>query len=285
MIRVAAFALFAAVSAAAHALQATDDRGVTISLVRPAWRMVTLAPHLAEIAFAAGAGAKLAGVSSFSRHPAEAQRLPVVASYGRVDVERLIALRPDLVLAWKSGNSPLQIDRLERIGIRVFVTEARALADIPRIVRLVGALADSAEVAEGRARQFENEVADLRKRYAAERRVAVFVEIWHAPLLTVNGGHLISDALRLCGGHNVFAAAKTLTPLVSREQILDARPEAIVTGGFGSEALQAWKGLESVPAVRNRRIYAIDPDWLHAQGPHVLQGVRALCGRLELARD
>ncbi|TMH22474.1 MAG: cobalamin-binding protein, partial [Betaproteobacteria bacterium] len=100
MIRVAAFALFAAVSAAAHALQATDDRGVTISLVRPAWRMVTLAPHLAEIAFAAGAGAKLAGVSSFSRHPAEAQRLPVVASYGRVDVERLIALRPDLVLAW-----------------------------------------------------------------------------------------------------------------------------------------------------------------------------------------
>ncbi|TMH53114.1 MAG: cobalamin-binding protein [Betaproteobacteria bacterium] len=285
MIRVAAFALFAAVSAAAHALQATDDRGVTISLVRPAWRMVTLAPHLAEIAFAAGAGAKLAGVSSFSRHPAEAQRLPVVASYGRVDVERLIALRPDLVLAWKSGNSPLQIDRLERIGIRVFVTEARALADIPRIVRLVGALADSAEVAEGRARQFENEVADLRKRYAAERRVAVFLEIWHAPLLTVNGGHLISDALRLCGGHNVFAAAKTLTPLVSREQILDARPEAIVTGGFGSEALQAWKGLESVPAVRNRRIYAIDPDWLHAQGPHVLQGVRALCGRLELARD
>ena len=285
MIRVAAFALFAAVSAAAHALQATDDRGVTISLERPAWRMVTLAPHLAEIAFAAGAGAKLAGVSSFSRHPAEAQRLPVVASYGRVDVERLIALRPDLVLAWKSGNSPLQIDRLERIGIRVFVTEARALADIPRIVRLVGALADSAEVAEGRARQFENEVADLRKRYAAERRVAVFLEIWHAPLLTVNGGHLISDALRLCGGHNVFAAAKTLTPLVSREQILDARPEAIVTGGFGSEALQAWKGLESVPAVRNRRIYAIDPDWLHAQGPHVLQGVRALCGRLELARN
>jgi len=285
MIRVVAFAVLAAVSAAAHALQATDDRGVTISLVRPAWRIVALAPHLAEIAFAAGAGAKLAGVSSFSRHPPEAERLPVVASYGRVDIERLIVLRPDLVLAWRSGNSALQIDRLERIGIRVFVTEARSLADIPRIVRRVGALAGTAEVAEARARQFENEIADLRKRYAAERRVAVFLEIWHAPALTVNGVHLISDALRLCGGNNVFAAAKTLTPLVSREQILDARPEAIVTGGFGSEALQAWKGLESVPAVRNRRIYAIDPDWLHAQGPHVLQGVRALCERLELARN
>ncbi len=285
MIRVIAFAVLAAVATGAHALQAGDDRGVTISLGHPAERIVTLAPHLAEIAFAAGAGAKLAGVSSFSRHPAEAERLPVVASHGRVDIERLIALRPDLVLAWQSGNSPLQVGRLERLGVRVFVTEARALADIPRIVRLVGALAGSAEVAEAHARQFENEIADLRKRYAAERRVAVFLEIWHKPLLSVNGRHLISDALRLCGGRNVFAAAKALTPLVSREQILDARPEAIVTGGFGSEALQAWQGLESVPAVRNRRIYAIDPDWLHAQGPHVLEGVRALCGRLELARN
>jgi iron complex transport system substrate-binding protein len=285
MIRVIAFAVLAAVATGAHALQAGDDRGVTISLGHPAERIVTLAPHLAEIAFAAGAGAKLAGVSSFSRHPAEAERLPVVASHGRVDIERLIALRPDLVLAWQSGNSPLQVDRLERLGVRVFVTEARALADIPRIVRLVGALAGSAEVAEAHARQFENEVADLHKRYARERRVAVFLEIWHKPLLSVNGRHLISDALRLCGGRNVFSAAKTLTPLVSREQILDARPEAIVTGGFGSEALQAWRRLELVPAVRDRRIYAIDPDWLHAQGPHVLEGVRALCGRLELARN
>ena len=285
MIRVIAFAVLAAMSAGAHALQASDDRGVTISVGRPVERIVSLAPHLAEIAFAAGASAKLAGVSSFTRNPAEAERLPVVASHGRVDIERLIALRPDLVLAWQSGNSPLQIDRLERIGIRVFVTEARALADIPRIVRLVGALAGSVEVAETRARQFEKEIADLRTRYARERRVAVFLEIWHTPFLTVNGGHLISDALRVCGGRNVFAAAKTLTPLVSREQILAARPEAIVTSGFGSEALQAWRGLELVPAVRNRRIYAIDPDWLHAQGPHVIEGVRALCWRLELARN
>ncbi|HMH18020.1 MAG TPA: cobalamin-binding protein [Burkholderiales bacterium] len=285
MIRVIVFAVLAAVATGAQALQASDDRGVTISLGHPAEHIVSLAPHLAEIAFAAGVGAKLAGVSSFSRHPAEAQRLPVVASHGRVDIERLIALRPDLVLAWQSGNSPLQIDRLERLGLRVLVTEVRTLSDIPRIVRLVGALAGSPEVAETRARQFENEVADLRKRYAAERRVEVFLEIWHAPLLTVNGGHLISDALRLCGGHNVFSGASALTPLVSREQILDARPEAIVTSGFGSEAPQAWRGLELVPAVRNRKLYAIDPDWLHAQGPGVLDGVRVLCGRLELVRN
>ncbi len=285
MIRVIALVVVAAVAAEARALQMSDDRGVTISLEGPAERIVALAPHLAEIAFAAGAGGKLVGVSSFSRHPAEAQRLPVVATYGRIDIERLIALRPDLVLAWQSGNSPLQIDRLQRAGIRVFVTEVRALADIPRIVREVGALAGSVELAEARARDFETEVDHLRRRYASQRRVAVFLEIWHQPMLTVSGAHLISDALGLCGGRNVFAAARTLTPLVSREQILDARPEAIVTSGFGNEALPAWKGLESVPAVRNRRIYAIDAESLHAQGLQVLEGVRTLCQRLELARD
>lgn len=285
MIRVIALVVVAAVAAEARALQMSDDRGITVSLGGPAERIVALAPHLAEIAFAAGAGAKLVGVSSFSRHPAEAQRLPVVATYGRIDIERLIVLRPDLVLAWQSGNSPLQIDRLQRVGIRVFVTEVRALADIPRIVREVGALAGSVKLAETRASDFEREVDRLRRRYASRRRVAVFLEIWHRPMLTVSGAHLISDAIGLCGGRNVFAAARTLTPLVSREQILDARPEAIVTSGFGSEALPAWKGLESVPAVRNLKVYAIDPESLHAQGLHVLEGVRKLCQRLELARD
>jgi len=284
VVRSIACVIAVAAAASAHALQASDDRGIAISLAQPAQRIVSLAPHLAEIAFAAGAGAKLAGVSSFSRHPAEALRLPVVASHGRVDIERLIAMHPDLVLAWRSGNSPLQIARLERLGLRVFVTEVRSLADIPRIVRLVGALAGSADAAERQAQQFEKETEDLRRRYAEGRGVAAFLEIWHRPMLTVNGAHLISDALSLCGGRNVFAAAKTLTPVVSREQILDARPEAIVTGGFGSEALQAWSGLELVPAVRNRRIYAIDPDLLYGQGPHVLDGVRVLCERLELAR-
>jgi iron complex transport system substrate-binding protein len=284
MIRVVLLALAAVFAAEARAVQLVDDRDVSLSLGRPAQRIVALAPHLAEIAFAAGAGAKLVGVSSFSRHPAEAQRLPVVASSGRIDIERVIALKPDLVLAWQSGSAPLQIARLERIGIPVFVTEVRALADIPRIVRDVGLLAGSAELADARAREFETEAEGLRERYAGRRGVPVFLEIWHRPMLTVNGRHLISDALRICGGRNVFATASVLTPLVSREQVLDARPEVIITSGYGSEALPAWNGFELVPAVRDRRIYAIDPDALTAQGPHVIEGVRAVCRRLDRAR-
>jgi iron complex transport system substrate-binding protein len=285
MIRAVAIAIAVSTSVGAHALQVRDDRGVTVTLERPAERIVTLAPHLAEIAFAAGAGAKLIGVSTFTRHPPEAERLPVIASYGRVDLERLIALRPQLVLAWQSGNSPLQIERLERLGFPVFATETRSLVDIPRIVRLVGAIAGSADSAEARARGLESEIGKLQGRHAGERSVAVFLEIWHTPMLTVNGGHLASDALRLCGAHNVFAGAKALTPLVSREQLLAARPEAIITAGFGADARDAWRGFETLEAVRRGRVYAIDPDQLIGQGPRFLRGVRALCDRIELLRN
>ncbi|HET7765993.1 MAG TPA: cobalamin-binding protein [Burkholderiales bacterium] len=275
----------ASVSAGSHALQVRDDRGVVVALERPAERIVTLAPHLAEIAFAAGAGEKVVGVSTFTRYPAEARALPVVASYGRVDLERVIALQPRLVLAWRSGNSPLQVARLERLGFPVFVTETRTVSDIPRVIRLVGELAGSVAVADAKARQFEGDVAELRKGHAGERSVAVFLEIWHAPMLTVNSESLASDALRLCGGRNVFAAAKTLTPLVSREQLLAARPEAIITAGFGADAPQAWRGLDAIAAVRAHRIYAIDPDLLYGQGPRFLAGARAVCDRLERVRN
>jgi iron complex transport system substrate-binding protein len=285
MMRIAACAAAAALAAGTQAVQLADDRGVTVTLERPAERIVTLAPHLAEIAFAAGAGERLVGVSTFSRYPAQAERLPVVASFGRVDIERVIVLKPDVVLGWQSGNSPLQLARLERLGLRVFVTEVRSIPDIARLVRELGRLAGSAVLADERARVFELGIRKLREGYARARTVALFLEVWHRPMLTVSGGHLISDAIGICGGRNVFAESKALTPHVSNEQLLAARPDAIVTVGYGSETPAAWRGLESVPAVHGNRIYAIDPDLLLAQGPRFLDGVRALCERLEAARE
>jgi iron complex transport system substrate-binding protein len=274
----------AMVAAGAGAAELRDDRGMVLSLQRPAGRIVTLAPHLGEIAYIAGAGTKLVGVSSYTLLPAGAERLPLVADSGHINVERVLVLRPDLVLGWRSGNAALQIARLERLGIPVFVTEVRSLRDIPRIARQIGSLAGSRDLAERHARQFESELAEIRGRYRSAQSVAVFLEIWHRPLLTVSGEHLISDAIRLCAGRNVFAGTDILTPRVSKERLLGAQPDAIVTSGYGSEAREAWRGLEGVPAVRNNRIYAVDADLLHAQGPRFLEGVRALCGRLELAR-
>jgi iron complex transport system substrate-binding protein len=262
-----------AAAPSAGAIDVVDDRGKTI----------TLAPHLAEIAFRVGAGDRLAGVSGFSDFPEDAKRLPVVFDWGRVDYERVITLRPDVVLAWRSGGSALQLERLEQLGLKVVVTEARRFADVAALMRLVGRIAGTEARAESEARRFEAGVEDLRREYSGRRPVAVFLEIWHTPMITINGAHVFSEAIELCGGRNVFARAAALTPLVSREQLLGSRPEAIVTGSRAER--DAWRGLGSLPAVRANRVYAVAADHMHRPGPRLLDGARALCRELERARS
>jgi iron complex transport system substrate-binding protein len=285
MMRPGALAAALAMLAATHAaaIEVRDDRGAAVALDAPARRIVTLAPHLAEIAFAAGAGERLVGVSNFSDFPPEARRLPVVFDWGRVDYERVLALRPDVVLAWRSGTPALQVDRLERLGLKVIVTEVRRFADVAALVRLVGRIAGTEAQADARARAFERSLDALRAEYAERPVVSVFLEIWHTPMITINGEHVFSEAIALCGGRNVFARARTATPLVSREQLLGARPDVVVTGSRAER--DAWRDLDAVPAVRANRVYAVDANDLHRPGPRLLDGARALCRVLDRARS
>ena len=275
-----ALALFAGHAPAA--IDVPDDRGTVVSLAAPARRIVALAPHLAEIAFAVGAGDRVVGVSSFTDFPPEAKRLPVVFDWGRVDYERVLALKPDVILAWRSGTPALQVERLERLGLRVVVTEIRRFADVAALMRLVGRVAGTEAAAEARARGFERDLDALRTAYAGRSPVAVFLEIWHTPMITINGEHVFSEAIEICGGRNVFAAARTVTPLVSREQLLGARPEVVVTGSRAER--DAWRDLEAVPAVRANHVYAVDANDLHRPGPRLLDGARELCLVLDRAR-
>jgi len=274
-----------AIAAAASTL--TDDRGRSIVLERPAARIVTLSPHLAEVVFAAGAGPRLVGVSAGSDFPDVVKQLPVVADAGRIDFERIVALKPDLVLAWMSGNPSRQIEQLERRGIRVLATEARRLDDVARVLRLVGAAAGSPEYAELAAHRYEDSIHGLVSRYAHLPPVRVFVEIWHDPLISVSGAHLINDVVRSCGGVNVFESAPMLTPLVSAESLLAAQPEAVimsVDAAGAAERTARWQQFALIPAVRRNALYAVDPGLLERQGPRLLEAARRLCEALALAR-
>jgi iron complex transport system substrate-binding protein len=254
-------------AASAATFEAKDDRGRLFRFERHAERIVTLAPHLAEIAFAAGAGDRLAGVSSYSDFPEAAAHVPVVATHGRADAERIALLKPDLVLAWLTGTPVREIDRLERMGLRVLVTEVRTLDDIPRLVRLTGAVAGSADKAISAAKKLEDRIEKLQVR--RREAVPVFVEIWPRPLMTVNGSHLISDVLRRCGARNVFDSARSLTFFVSREQLLVARPHVMIVGDAPAER----------PA-SNARLHAVDARWMHSQGPRLIDVAQDLCARL-----
>ena len=282
--------LFASVAARAATLEMQDDRGKILRLPAPAARIVSIAPHLTEIAFAAGAGKKLIAVSEYSDYPPAAKRLPRVGDGARVDIERILTLKPDLVLAWKSGNQAGDIARLERLGIPVWVSEPSRLADIPRLLRDVSALAGVAADGERAAGEFESELQRLRNRYrvqtAPQKSWRVFYEIWHQPLLTINGRHMISDAITLCGGSNVFADVPVLTPAVSLESVLAARPHIVLGGGSANGAgdFQArWRGMP-LAALRVIPAHYIAPDSIQRQSPRIIDGIRSICAHLDTAR-
>jgi iron complex transport system substrate-binding protein len=281
----AGLALAAHGAAAQIALR--DDRGVEVVLAASAARIVALAPHLVEIAFAAGAGAKLVGVSAYSDFPPEAARLPVVSDATHVDFEALALLKPDLVLAWRSGSRARDVAQLEARGFRVFSTDAGRLEDVPRVVRAVGRLAGTVPSAEREAQAIEARLDAIRRRHASRPAVRVFYEIWHEPLMTVNGRHLVSAMLALCGGRNVFAEAGPLTPVVSREQVLAADPDAILLSATPEQAKETaawWRQFKTLRAVQRAQLHPMDPALVNRMGPRALDGAEAICGALDRVR-
>jgi iron complex transport system substrate-binding protein len=281
----AAVACLAASASAAAPVTAIDDRGVAVSLERPAARIVAISPHLAELAHAAGAGKRLLAVVRGSDFPAEVSALPIVGDAFGLDHERLIALRPDLVLAWGSGNRPADLDRLARGGVALYVAEPRRLADVARHLRAIGILAGSAATAEAAAAHFEQQIRRLREESAGQMPLSAFVEIWPQPLFTVGPQHLISEALGLCGARNVLEAYPLLSGPVPMEEVVLAAPEVIVSlSGFPQSTMLArWAGLRSLRAPG--AIVSIDPDLLTRATPRMLRGVELLCAALSPLRQ
>ncbi len=271
---------------ATAALSVKDDRGASVVLQQPAHRIVSLAPHATELLFAAGAGNDVVGVV-IGDYPPRARRLPRVGDAFRIDLERLLGLRPDLVVAWQSGNPPADLARIEALGIPLYVTEPRRLEQIAEYLRELGHLAGTEEAARSAAAGYLSALEDLRSRHAGLAPVTVFYQIAAQPLVTVNGTHIISQAMALCGGRNVFAALAPLAPAVSLEAVLDADPQAIVVGSWSADPqleLAPWRRWPQLSAVRTGNLYAIPADYLDRAGPRLLTGVRRLCAALDRTR-
>lgn len=290
----AALACWTCLTTQAQPLSVVDDRGKTLQLTAPATRIISIAPHLTELAYAAGAGAKLIAVSAYSDHPPAAQQLARVGDAARVDIERILMLKPDLVLAWKSGNQAGDIARLERLGVAVWVSEVARLTDIARLLRDIARLAGTSAAGERAASAFESQIRALRESYrpyptppGAQQTLRVFYEIWHQPLLTVNGAHMISDAIALCGGVNVFAHLPLLTPSVTLEAVLAAHPHIVLGGGSaGGEAqfLARWRDVR-VSGLRGVTARHVAPDAIQRASPRIVDGIRAICAALQVVRE
>ena len=262
-----------------------DDRGRELVLAYPASRIVSLAPHLTELLFAAGAGEKVVGASRYSDYPEAAKQIPQVGDAYRVDLERMVALDPDLIVGWKSGNPPSEIARLDSLGFSVFVTEPRDLSDIPRLLQLLARLAGTEDEGKRAAREFERELSKLRMRYSQRERLSVFYQIWEKPLMTINSKHIINDVIEVCGGVNAFADLGLLSAQVSIESALARDPQVIIDGSsLKPSDWSEWKRFPGVDAVANGNLYHVPPDLLHRASPRILKGAEHVCEVLDRAR-
>ncbi len=308
-----ALGLICLIATARAEVSLQDDTGATIRLPAAARRIVSLAPHITENLYAAGAGARLVGAVDYSDYPDAANRIPRVGGYSRPDLEAIVALKPDLVLTWQSGNADAVVSRLKSLGLTVYQSQPDRLEDIPAGIEKMGRLAGTEAVANKVAADFRLRLANLRKQYAARASVPVFYQVWHRPLLTVGGDQIISDVIRLCGGANVFAALPDKAPGVSVEAVLAANPEAIVASGMGRPSaeppqgkpapprgaanavsvgaqqatpvgLEDWHKWKQMRAVSRGNLFFVPSDLMQRPTPRLLDGAEQLCRHLETAR-
>jgi iron complex transport system substrate-binding protein len=279
--------LLAAAYAGAAPITVRDDDGNAVTLQQPARRIVSIAPHVTELLFAAGGGERIIGAVSYSDYPEAAKRIARVGSNREIDIERIIAMKPDLIVAWMHGGYERQIDMLRTLGIPIFHSEPHKLDGIPDTLLRLGQLMGTNSVAQPAAAELRRKLAALAQ-YSVRPPVRVFYQVWDKPLYTLNGGHIVSEALRLCGGENIFANMKVTAPVVGLENVLQEDPEVVFST---SEKLSKeggvaiWRQYPTLKAVRNGNLFILDGDLVNRSGPRLIDGAAAICEKLELARQ
>jgi iron complex transport system substrate-binding protein len=270
------------------AITVVDDVGNRVTLQKPAQRVISMSPHVTELLFAAGGGERIVGAINFSDYPEAAKQIPLVGDNSQVDIERVVALKPDLLVVWQSGNTARQLQQLSRLGIPVFYSEPRKLDQVADSLTRFGQLLGTEKTAQAAAADFRARIAKLAGQYGQRPVVRVFYQIWDQPLYTLNGHHIVSDAIRLCGGENIFGKLKVVAPSVSMESVLQEDPEAIFGGDQHAPAdagLNIWKPYKSMLAVRRGNLFTLGGELLTRAGPRMADGAAGLCAKIELARQ
>lgn len=280
--------LLALIPGLVMAVTVTDDSGKTITLGKPAKRVVTLAPSLTEMVFAAGAGDALVATVEYSDYPAAAKKVPRIGNYESISLERLLAYKPDLILAWPSANNAGQLQKLHKLAIPVYQSDARVPQDIARNLRNIGRLTGHRQSARLAAENFEHRLQTLRRQNQHRAPLTAFYQVWHQPVYSISGQHMIGHIMSLCGLRNIFNEAPILAPKVTREAVLARDPQMIIAGGIANtrpEWLDQWRDWPSLTAVQAGNLFWLDADLMHRPSPRILKGAEILCRQAQQARE
>ena len=270
------------------AVEVVDDNGDKLKLADVAQRIISLSPNTTEILFHIGAGEKIVGADEYSNYPNQANDILRVNNHAAANYELILSLNPDVVIAWQSGNGERIISRIRGLGIPVFVVESGNLQDIPNLYRRLGQLSGYEKQSNIQAEKFSSRLNQLRKTFSSREEIRLFYQIWNEPLMTLNGDHMVTDIIELCGGVNIFSDAAALVPYVNIESVLAADPQVIITGGKSkSDLLDSgfWDKWPSLSAVKNQHLYAIPSDLLQRHSNRILEGTGLMCEYIDLVRS
>ncbi len=232
----------------------------------------------------------LVGVDDYSDYPEAANSIARIGDANHLDIEKILSLQPDLIVAWGSGQSHDQfIEQLIHLNLNVYISSPEDLEAIPHTVENLGKLVGTYDYAKQQSQKFRDELIDIINKYSEQPSVAVFYEIWNQPLFTINGQHVMSKVIEICGGRNVFAGLPILSPEINIEAVISTNPDVIIASGTGEGDqrppwLDDWLQWPTIKAARNNHLYYIPPDLIHRQTFRILQGTRILCEQLQSAR-
>lgn len=263
-----------------------DDDGQAVFFSQPAKRIISLSPHATELLFAAGATDQLVATVNYSNYPPQAKKIPRIGSYKKIDLESIVKINPDLIIAWKGGGSDEQINDFKRLGYKVYFSEPKSFEGVAINISKMGEILGTKKTADVNSKKFLNEFSALKKKYNQLERVDVFYQVWNTPLMTINKDHLITEVIDFCGGNNVFGLLSMRAPRVSIEAVIQKNPEAIIIGMSEDRKdwVDPWFKWAAIDAVKNKHIYSVDADLIVRQGPRILQGTKLVCEALQKVR-
>lgn len=264
-----------------------DDLGNEVFLKTPAKRIIVLGPSLVEIFFSIGEGSKIIGVDESSDYPEEVKKIKKVASFNSINYEEIVSLSPDLIVMWSSGFSFSKIKKIKDLGIPVFLSQSNKLSNIEELIRSLGYLTGNIDEASEIASAFVNKLNRFKKKYKKNEIISVFYQVWDKPLQTLNKDHIITDIINICGGNNIFHSMHEIAPKVTIESVISNNPDLILIGSNGKEKdlwLNDWNKWLMIDAVRNKKIYIIDPDLVVRESPRIIEGVEIVCDILDESR-
>jgi iron complex transport system substrate-binding protein len=267
-----------------HPLLQAD--GAVFNFEGTASRIITLSPHLTEIVYAAGAGDRLVATVEYSNYPESANNIPRIGDAFRIDVERIIALRPDLVIAWDTGNPRAAVTQLRSLGLAIWSVEIDEPEEIADVLDSLAKLTGQAEPARSASREIRQRLTALSRQYAGVETLQYFYQIGTRPLFTINGSHLISKGLERCGGRNIFIHESGLAFQVSYESVIVADPDALFAPWQENapNPLDTWQDWPSMKAVSQQALFLLPADPVSRATPRFLDSLELACKLLHQLR-